>query len=75
FSPVGHSMPLLWDLVTMISVELVRHSQHPEGYKPQRYQRWGDPCNKAHDSGEPGLGRYYRLLIQKPEADQAMYGA
>ncbi|MEO9777513.1 MAG: hypothetical protein ABJO75_12680 [Sedimentitalea sp.] len=47
FSPVGHPMPLNWDLVTTISVELVRHSQIPECYKPQRYQRCGDLCNKA----------------------------
>ena len=28
--PIGHPMFLLWDLVTMISVELMRHLQHPE---------------------------------------------
>jgi hypothetical protein len=38
---------LLQDLVTAICVELVRHSQHPDGNKPRQYQPNADICNKA----------------------------
>jgi hypothetical protein len=40
-------MLLLWDLVTAIGVELVRHSQHPDGNKPRQYQPTADLCNQA----------------------------
>jgi hypothetical protein len=40
-------MLLLRDLRTAISVELVRHSQHPDGNKPRQYQPTADLCNKA----------------------------
>lgn len=39
-------MPLLWDFVTTIGVEFVRHLQHPVGYKPHPYQQLNDPRKK-----------------------------
>lgn len=47
FSPVGHTMLLLGDLCPAISIELVRHSQHPDGNKPRQEQPTADLCNKA----------------------------
>jgi hypothetical protein len=35
FGAVGHAVLLLWNLVTTISVELVRHLQHPQEVRPQ----------------------------------------
>jgi hypothetical protein len=42
---------LLRDIVATIGVELVRQLQHPEGNRPRRYQRRGDPCNNAVQIG------------------------
>ncbi|MGB3246173.1 MAG: fatty acid desaturase [Sulfitobacter sp.] len=48
FSPVGHPMLLLRDLCSAISVELVRHSQHPDENKPRQYQPTADLCNTTN---------------------------
>ncbi|MEP3082265.1 MAG: hypothetical protein ABJO75_00620, partial [Sedimentitalea sp.] len=63
-------MLLLGDLVSAISVELVRHLQHPERKRPHRYQRWGDPCNKTNQRShvETQIGRWKQVIGDRLQA-------
>jgi len=49
-------------IITTIGVELVRHLQHPERNRLQRYQRKPDPCNNAirwgHAKCEDTVGQF-----------------
>ena len=53
----------------MISVELVRHLQHPERNRPRRYQWRRDPCNNAPPHAMPKFAAEPSDMVVFNESD------